>query len=437
MQNLKQKFLVKKVDYLSKVGDKIQILGRTVERTRLGYRIITSRRYIDQSLKDMDMEKCNPVSTPGLQVTAKDLATEEQLPELLAGLYRRVRSRLLNVAGQRPDVQQAVKELARGMSSPTNSHWARLKRVMRYLVNKRTSIWKFEPTANEARDNELTATRDSDWGGCVKTRKSTTGIVLRYAGCTTATISRTQGCISLSSAEAEYYGMVSALAEAKQIQEILSEYHEDTHIILETDSSAAKANAERPGCGKMKHISVQYLDTGRSLMHSREDERSSDAGSPGRQSKCWTQEHREGLQRQQEHREGLPRKQEHREGLPRKWQREHCEGLPRKLAPEHRDGLPRKLAQEDRDWHKNIVIDGRENWHKKIMMDFRENWGCRKNVMDCRGNMHKNIVMDGRENWHKKIVMDGREQSQNSTRGAQGVNPSTGHTNILMDCSEI
>ena len=52
--------------------------------------------------------------------------------------------------------------------------------------------------------------------------------------------------------------MVSALAEAKQIQENLSEYHEDTHIILETHSSAAKANAERPGCGKMKHISVKY-----------------------------------------------------------------------------------------------------------------------------------------------------------------------------------
>ena len=76
----------------------------------------------------------------------------------------------------------------------------------------------------------------------MKPRKSTTGIVLRYAVCTIATISRTQGCISLSSAEAEYYVMVSALAEAKQIQEILSEYHEDTHIILETDSSAAKAN---------------------------------------------------------------------------------------------------------------------------------------------------------------------------------------------------
>ena len=50
--------------------------------------------------------------------------------------------------------------------------------------------------------------------------------------------------------------MVSAKAEAKQIQEILGEYHDDTQIILETDSSAAKANAERPGCGRMKHISV-------------------------------------------------------------------------------------------------------------------------------------------------------------------------------------
>ena len=72
VQKLKQRFLVKKVDYLSK------------------YRLITSKRYIDQSLKDMDMEKCNPVNTPGLQVTEKDLATKEQLPEVLAGLYRRV-----------------------------------------------------------------------------------------------------------------------------------------------------------------------------------------------------------------------------------------------------------------------------------------------------------------------------------------------------------
>ena len=136
-------------------------------------------------------------------------------------------------------------------------HWARLKRVMRYLVNERISILKFEPTASEARDNELTATSDSDWGGCVK-KKSTTGIVLRHAGSTIATMSRTQGSVSLSSAQAEYYGMAPALAEAKQVQGILGEYHEDTHIIFDKDSSAAMANAERPGPGRMEHISVKY-----------------------------------------------------------------------------------------------------------------------------------------------------------------------------------
>ena len=76
LQKLNQKFLVKKVDYLSKVGDKIKILGGTLERTKLGYRSIHRD---DTSIKDMDMEKCNPVSTPGLPVTEKDLATEEQL----------------------------------------------------------------------------------------------------------------------------------------------------------------------------------------------------------------------------------------------------------------------------------------------------------------------------------------------------------------------
>ena len=45
VRKLNQKFLVKKVDHLAKVGDTIEILGRTVKRTKLGYRLITSSRY--------------------------------------------------------------------------------------------------------------------------------------------------------------------------------------------------------------------------------------------------------------------------------------------------------------------------------------------------------------------------------------------------------
>ena len=43
------------------------------------------------------------------------------------------------------------------------------------------------------------------------------------------------------SAEAEQCAMVPALAEARQVQLFLNENREGTHIILETDWSAAKA----------------------------------------------------------------------------------------------------------------------------------------------------------------------------------------------------
>ena len=67
-----------------------------------------------------------------------------------------------------------------------------------------------------------------------------------------APMSRTQGSVSLSSAEAE-----AECYEATLVNEILLDNHEHTHIILETGSSATKANAARPGCGRMKHISVK------------------------------------------------------------------------------------------------------------------------------------------------------------------------------------
>ena len=83
-------------------------------------------------------------------------------------------------------------------------------------------------------------------GGVARKQERATGIVLRYAVSTMAKMSRTQGSVSLTSAEAEYKGMASALAEAKQVQEILGEYHEDTDIILEADSSAAAAKSRKP-----------------------------------------------------------------------------------------------------------------------------------------------------------------------------------------------
>ena len=129
----------------------------------------------------------------------------------------------------------------------------------------------------------------------------------------------------------------------------------------------------------------------------------SDAGSPGRQSKYWTQEYRDGLPRKHEHRDGLPRKlQEHRDGLPRKLQ-EHRDGLPRKLQ-EHRDGLPRKLQehrdelprkQQHRDGLPRKLQEHRDGLPRKLQ-EHRD--GLPRTLQEHRDGLprklHKNIVPD-------------------------------------------
>ena len=109
---------------------------------------------------------------------------------------------LLQVAGQRSDALQAVVELARNISSPRNI---------------RVSVWK-----------KHSWQRATVTGGCVSENAS--GTVLGNAGSTIATLSRTQRSVRSSSAQVEHCEMVSALAEAKQVQEIPSEYHEETYI---------------------------------------------------------------------------------------------------------------------------------------------------------------------------------------------------------------
>ena len=71
---------------------------------------------------------------------------------------------------------------------------------------------------------------------------------------------RTQGCMALSSAEAEFYAAALAVVEAKFVQHLLQEIDigYDIKVVLKLDSSAAKAAIERHGSHRMKHIELKY-----------------------------------------------------------------------------------------------------------------------------------------------------------------------------------
>ena len=109
---------------------------------------------------------------------------------------------------------------------------------------------------------DLDVYTDSDWAGCRRTRRSTSGgVIMRGTHCI-KTWSTTQGPLALSSAEAEYYSMVDGVMKAIGVQTFGAEIglvHLNGPIRLHTDSSAAKSFASRRGLGRMRHMDTKCL----------------------------------------------------------------------------------------------------------------------------------------------------------------------------------
>ena len=59
------------------------------------------------------------------------------------------------------------------MARPTTGCWRKLKRLARYLVNYPRLTVKFEDIGTVP--SEVRVYSDSDWAGCLRTRRSTSG----------------------------------------------------------------------------------------------------------------------------------------------------------------------------------------------------------------------------------------------------------------------
>jgi hypothetical protein len=100
---------------------------------------------------------------------------------------------------------------------------------------------------------------DTDFAGCLSTRKSTSGGLITIGDHVIKSWSNTQSVIALSSGEAEYYGMVKGASMALGVRSMLGDLGVNLQIRLRTDASAAKGIATRRGLGKVRHIEVNQL----------------------------------------------------------------------------------------------------------------------------------------------------------------------------------
>jgi len=160
------------------------------------------------------------------------------------------------MAQDRSDVQHAVKELSRKMSKPNRGDMRQLKRFGRYLIGKprMRCIMRYQ-----AKPDKLDIWGDTDFAGCVRTRKSTTGGVAVLGSHTIKTWSLAQSIVALSSGEAEYYGLVKDASIGLGLRNMLRDLGVDLSIELSTDATAAKGIASRKGIGKVRHTEVNQL----------------------------------------------------------------------------------------------------------------------------------------------------------------------------------
>ncbi|GFY57817.1 integrase core domain protein [Trichonephila inaurata madagascariensis] len=83
------------------------------------------------------------------------------------------------MVGTRPDIAYSVGFLSRSLENPSSEDIVRVKRVFRYIAG--TVGYGITYRATETK-GVLHCYSDSDFGGCTKTSRSTSGYVMIYAG---------------------------------------------------------------------------------------------------------------------------------------------------------------------------------------------------------------------------------------------------------------
>ena len=71
--------------------------------------------------------------------------------------------------------------------------------------------------------------------------------------------SRTKATRALSTAEPEYYAVVTSAAEGLGMQSMMADMGVTTQVRVWTDSNAPKAIASRRGPDKTRHVELRYL----------------------------------------------------------------------------------------------------------------------------------------------------------------------------------
>ena len=159
------------------------------------------------------MEDCRPMSTPMITNWKQLHASEGKLVD--PTIYRQLIGSLMYLVNTRPDLCFAVNTLSQFMVEPRSVDRCKA----RFEISCRDSgLW----SGLQGSDGVgLVGFTDSDWAGCVRDRKSTSGCCFSLGSTAVSWFSQKHNSIALSSVEDEYMESSQASCEALWLRKLL------------------------------------------------------------------------------------------------------------------------------------------------------------------------------------------------------------------------
>lgn len=202
-------------------------------------------------MESFNFSNCRPVSTP--IETDSEILKSGKVTEGTNFPYRQAVGALMYLmVGTRPDLAYAI-----GLENPTNDHVVKLKRVFRYISGTINFGIAYKPGLAK----ELECYSDADFGGCTKTGRSTSGVVINSAGGIISWSSQRQSIVATSTTEAELVAANEATKEVIWLNRLFSAIIKLDHIpVLQIDNSAAVRLAQNPEFHhRTKHIDIKHF----------------------------------------------------------------------------------------------------------------------------------------------------------------------------------
>ena len=157
-----------------------KVLSRIVSCTPTGWTIEADPRHAELLVEQLGVEAARAVVSPGVDgADEDDLEDDEEITGADLTRFRGVAARCNYLSFDRPDLQFAIKEVCRDMSKPTTGSLRRLRRIGCYLKNHKRLVWNFEM---QDEVDTLDIYIDSDWAGCRRSRKSSSGGAIMCGG---------------------------------------------------------------------------------------------------------------------------------------------------------------------------------------------------------------------------------------------------------------